>query len=273
MTSPEVVKKTAEERSFLVKTPTELFSLLDSLKKQGMAKGVGYDVFGTVVTSLYSRQEQNVLLAHSVAEYYEREKGKRLSEEEIGVCYTRKRDAIKNSRNPVIILGEEVTQKQQECSEAEVITAVGRELGIRDIPSLISYVEQEWLQFDLVNTRPVVGMVELLAKSIALFGQEHVGLYSNNSCSSNHILSLLERCGYLGNGLINARNVMVSSEFGLKEYGIGIRKPNPLAFGGFSLRLGLLPSEIAFAGDGGNDVLFATNSGSNGIKLISQANL
>ncbi len=267
MNSPEDSKDSRESRMFSVQSPTELQKLLTSLQGIGNIKGVGFDVFGTVTTSLYSRREQSLLLAQIVADYYRGQTGKQLSTEQCFTYYNSCRDNIRNSRKFLNISNVEISQKQQECPEAEVIAAIGQIFELNNIPDLIAHVEEEWLQFDLENTHPIQGMFDVVGKTIEMYGREHVGLYSNNSCSSKHLISLLEHCGYLGKDMIDHMNVLISNEFGIQEYGIGLRKPNSLAFNGFARRLGLEPGKIAFAGDGGNDVLFALDSGGVGIRI------
>lgn len=254
-----------EQESYSVQTIEELSCLIDELHTTGRVKGVGFDVFGTALTSLYTRLQQTEFLSRKIYSYLESQSDIRISANDCFRQYNELRETIKNGR---VQLNPDIPTKQQELPESQVLEIFGEQHGLRDIKKFVDYVQDRWLQFDLQSTQPIHGVPSIVTKSVELFSREHVGIYTNNSCSKHHLLSLLEANGYLENDKVSRENVCISSEFGLEKYGYGLRKPNMLAFKDFSAQLGLKVDEIAFVGDGGNDVLFATGSDGVGIRLF-----
>jgi len=254
----------SEQESYIIQTVEELSGLIGKLHNTGRVKGIGFDVFGTALTSLYTRLQQTEFLSKKIYDYLKSQGGIRTSADDCLRQYNKLRESIKNSRVQSDV---DIPTKQQELPESHVLKAFGEQHGLIDVKGFVGYVQDEWLQFDLQNTQPIQDMLSIIFKSVGLFGRDHVGFYTNNSCSGRHLRSLLRANGYLETYMINSENVCISSEFGLEKYGCGLRKPNKLAFRSFSARLGLKPEEVAFIGDGGNDVLFAAGSGGVGIRL------
>lgn len=252
-----------ETESYSIQTIEELSKTLDSLSSTGRIKGVGFDVFGTLISSLYSRSEQTDFLSKHVSEFLLKKFGEKINVDKSLKVYSDTRELIKSGRIEI----NNIPVKQQECPEGEVLRHIAKKYSLKEPKKLNQYINEKWLKFDLQNARPVTGMTEIVSKSIQIFGSKHVGLFSNNSCNKYHILTLLNNNGYTDRSTFDSRNINVSSEFGLKKYGVGIRKPNQLAFKDFASKMSLLPTEIAFIGDGGNDVLFATDSGGVGIRI------
>lgn len=252
-----------ETESYSIQTIDELSKIINSLSSTGRIKGVGFDMFGTVISSLYSRSEQTDFLSKQVSEFLLKELGEKISTDESLKVYSDTRELVKNGRIEI----SNIPVKQQECPEDEVLMHIEKRYSLKDAEKFNQYVNEKWLKFDLQHARPITGMPEIVSKSNQIFGNKHVGLFSNNSCNKDHILTLLKSNGYTDKSMFDSRNIHVSSEFGLKKYGVGIRKPNQLAFKDFASQMSLLPTEIAFIGDGGNDVLFATDSGGVGIRI------
>lgn len=263
----EFRKGDQEQESYSVQTVEELSGLIDELHNTGRVKGVGFDVFGTALTSLYTRSQQTEFLSEKIYDYLKSQAGMQITKEDCLIHYTELREAIKNGRTQV---NTDISTKQQELPESQVLSAIGNRYKLSNIKGFVDYVQDEWLRFDLLNTQSIQGIPDVVSKVVGLFGRDHVGFYTNNSCSKHHLSSLLQANGYLEMDMVNNENVCISSDFGLEKYGYGLRKPNTLAFKDFSLQLGLDPKDVAFIGDGGNDVLFATSSNGVGIRLFQK---
>lgn len=255
----------SDQESYTVQTAEELSGLIDELHNTGCVKGVGFDVFGTALTSLYTRLQQTDFLSRKIYDYLKSQGDTSITVDDCLGQYNELRESIKNGR---VQSDADIPTKQQELPESQVLKAFGERRSLKNVNGFVEYVQNQWLQFDLQNTQPIPGMLDIVTKSVVVFGKAHVGFYTNNSCSKHHLQSLLQGNGYLSDTRVSSENVCISSEFGLKKYGYGLRKPNVLAFKDFSTQLGLEPNDVAFIGDGGNDVLFATGSGGVGIKLF-----
>jgi FMN phosphatase YigB (HAD superfamily) len=258
-------KRDSEQVSYTVQTVEALSGLIDELHNTGRVKGVGFDVFGTALISLYTRLQQTDFLSRKIYDYLKSQSDTQIT---VGDClrqYNELRESIKDRRMQLDV---DIPAKQQELPESQVLEAFGEQYSLNDVKGFIDYVQNQWLRFDLQNTQPIDGVPNVIEKSVELFGRERVGFYTNNSCSKHHLLSLLQANGYLGGNNVSGENVCISSEFGFEKYGYGLRKPNILAFRDFSAQLELDPKDVAFIGDGGNDVLFATGSNGVGIRLF-----
>jgi len=246
-----------DTESYTVHTTEDLLHLTEELHKSGRVKGVGYDVFGTLLTSLYTRTEQSAFLAKQLAIYLRQNSLGSITDEEATTQYERVREeaklAIRHRKN-------DIPPKEVECPETEVLSKIGELYKVSKIGHLVRFVQDEWLKYDLANTKPVVGMVDVVKASIEVFGQRNVGIFTNNSCSKEHLEALLYGNGFVGNCMLIQKNVFVSSETGL-------RKPNMDMFTNFSNQLSTDPLKMMFVGDGNNDVLFATNSCGVGIRV------
>lgn len=253
-----------EQESYTVQTVEKLSDLIDELYTTGRVKGIGFDVFGTALTSLYTRPQQTDFLSRNIYDYLKYQGDTLITVDDCLRQYNELRESIKNSRVQSDI---DIPIKQQELPESQVLEAFGKRHSLKDINGFVDYVQNQWLKFDLQNTRAITGMLDVVSKSVGIFGKAHVGFYTNNSCSKYHLQSLLQANDYLSDNRISSKNVYISSEFGLQKYGVGLRKPNTQAFKDFSVQLELEPKDIVFIGDGENDILFATNSGGVGIRL------
>jgi hypothetical protein len=150
-----------------------------------------------------------------------------------------------------------------------VVESFGANYNVGNNTTFCNFVQERWIDYDLHNIRPVRGILRVVSESVKIFGREHVGIYTNHSYEESHILSILSSSGIVGFQMIDPECVFSSTSSGLAEYGVGLRKPNPLAFTLLSDKLHLLPSELAFVGDGKNDYLFAERSAGVGIRLES----
>lgn len=254
-----------EQESYSARTTEELSDIVERLKKTGRIKGVGFDVFDTILKSLYTYEQMTLFLSDKISTYLN-SRGILVSSEDCFKQYCELRKTIKNNR---IRLNVDIPAKQQECPEVLILEVFGELYRPNDPKKFTDRILYEWIQFDLQNIKSIEGMPEIIAESVNFFGKEHVGIYTNNSYKKSHLLSLLRATGYLENHMIDVENVCTSSEFGLKKYGVGLRKPNMLVFKDFSEQLGLRTNEMAFIGDGENDVLFATGSGGVGIRFLN----
>jgi len=257
-------KDGSEQESYTVQTAEELSGLIDELHDTCRVKGIGFDVFGTTLTSLYTRLQQTNFLSRIIYDYLKSQSDTQIT---IDDCHRQYNELRENIKDDHVQSDVDIPTKQQELPESQVLEAFGELHGLKNVEEFIDYVQNQWLQFDLQNTQPIPGMLDLVTKSVWAFGKIHVGFYTNNSCTKHHLQSLLLANGYLERQTVNSANVCISSEFGLKKYGYGLRKPNALAFRDFSTQLGLTPKDVAFIGDGQNDVLFATNCGGVGVRL------
>lgn len=255
-----------KQESYSVQTTEELLNLVIGLQKLGRIKGVGFDVFDTILKSLYTDEQMTLLLSRKISTYLNSH-SILVSNEDSFEQYNKIKKDIKNNR---VQLNIEIPVKQQECPETVVIEAFGKIHQLGDIKKFTDQILSDWVQFDLQNVELIESMPKVISEMVRLFGKKHVGIYTNNSYEEDHLISILQTTGYLGDQMIDVENVCTSSKFGLQKYGVGLRKPNILAFNDFSAQLGLDPKDVAFIGDGENDVLFAMSSGGVGIRLCSK---
>jgi FMN phosphatase YigB (HAD superfamily) len=207
------------------------------------------------------------LLAQKIADYYRSTTGQTITDEECSRAYVEQRELLKGKRSQTVIEGAVLSAKDQECPEVLVFKEIAKILGLDDLDDFVSAIQKAWLSFDLRNIKPIPGMLELVAESVSLFGRDHVGVYSNHSFSEEHLITILEQSGYLRAGMLDRKNVFLSSVFGREKHGVGLRKPNSIAFNEFSKQLLLNPMHVAFVGDNKNDSLFAVNSGGIGVLI------
>lgn len=254
-----------ENRSFSVDTPAMLSRLLTELSQLGQIKGIGFDVFGTIINGSLNRSDLSVFLSSCVASYYRLKTGKNFSDEESLDIYLKCREFLKNNRSPLLVEENNIEAKEQEIQEVAVFKAVAKLLHFDDPNDFILNIQKQWLMFDLQNTRNIDGMLDLVKKSISLFGRNHVSVFSNHSFSREHLLTLLQEREYLSASMLDEKNIFISSEFGIDKYGVGLRKPSELAFKELSAHMFLKPQELAFVGDSKHDSTFAISAGGLGI--------
>ncbi len=258
-------RSSRENRSFSVDAPAMLDKLLTELSQLGQIKGIGFDVFGTILNGSLNRFDLSAFLSNCVATYYKFKTGKTFSEEEALSLYLECRESLKDNRSPLLIGEDNIPAKEQEIQEIVVLEAIAKLLQLDSPDDLISNVQSQWLLSDLQHTKAIDGMLDLVKKSVILFGRDRVSVFSNHSFSREHLLALLRKNQYLSESMLSEKNVFLSSDFGIKKFGVGLRKPNQLAFREFSAQMLLKPQEVAFIGDSKHDSIFATNSGGVGI--------
>lgn len=254
-----------ENRSFSVDAPAMLNKLLTELSQLGQIKGIGFDVFGTIINGSLNRSDLSAFLSNCVATYYKLKTGKTFSEEESLKLYLECRESLKDRRSPLLIGEDNIQAKEQEIQEIAVLEAIAKLLQLDNPNDFISNVQSQWLLLDLQRTKAVDGMLDLVKKSIILFGRDRVSVFSNHSFNREHLLALLRQNEYLSESMLDEKNVFLSSDFGINKFGIGLRKPSQLAFRELATQMSLKPQEIAFIGDSQHDSIFATNSGGIGI--------
>lgn len=245
--------------------PNEVLSRLKSLKHTQRIKGVGFDVFDTLLKSLYTDTQMVEILSVIISDYLV-DCGAPIPQEAIFNEYLELRKKLRNdssrSRSDIPI-------KEQETPERVIVESFGLDHNVGNNEKFFDFVQKKWIDYDLRNIRLVPGMIRVVSESIKLFGRKHVGIYTNHSYEESHVLSILSSSGVVGPQMIDPECVFSSTTSGLVEYNVGLRKPSPLAFTLLSDKLGVLPSELAFVGDGKNDYLFAERSAGVGIRLES----
>lgn len=214
------------QESHSIESLEQLMPLVEGLHKTGRIKAIGFDVFGTVLTSLYTRSGLTEYLSKKIADFLQDRMGI-IDHVECLKHYQEARDEIKTVRRRANL---NISAKEIECSESEVLTAVGDFYEVGDIKGFVAHIQNVWLEYDLQNTQPIAGMPDIINRSVKIFGQGRVGLYTNNSCNISHVVTLLERNGYFDSDMLDPSKVFVSSE-------TGIRKPNALMFKEFSENL------------------------------------
>ena len=257
----------AENRSFTVESAEKLGKLLTELFQKGQVEGVGFDVFGTIINGSLNRSDLSALLSGKIADYYRSKTGKLMTDAECFGIYFEQREILKSKRNQILTKNGFLSAKDQECPEVLVFQEMAKLLELNESTDFISAIQAAWLDFDLQNTKPIFEMLDLVAQAISLFGKDHVGVYSNHSFTKMHLIAVLERSGYFGSSMLSSKNVFLSSEFGVREYGVGLRKPSVIAFNELSKQLLLSSAKLAFVGDNKNDSLFAVNAGGIGILI------
>lgn len=247
---------------YCVKSTEQLLSLIEHLREVSRIDAIGFDVFGTLLTSLYTKNEQSNFISEQIFSFLQQRLSQSVDLTEVTANYRTIRNHVKSAIQKERL---DIPAKEVECPETKVISAVGEFYGVNNVSNLIKFVQDTWLSYDAENTRSVSGMVKVVSKSVEIFGQDKVGIYTNNSCTKKHLTYLLNKNGYVRNGMLSQAKVFVSSETGL-------RKPNSLMFINFSNQLSTIPRRVAFVGDGDNDVLFATNLQGIGIKVRKNLN-
>ena len=243
--------------------PIEVLARLQSLQHAQRINGVGFDVFDTLLKSLYTDTQMVEILSVIISDYL-MERGASVPRDVIFNEYLELRKKLRNDSSK---LRSDIPIKEQETLERVVVESFGLNYNVGNNKRFFDFVQERWMDYDLHNITPVPGMTRVVSESIKLFGRKHVGIYTNHSYDRAHVLSILSSSGIVGPQMIDPKNVFSSINSGLVEYSVCLRKPNPLAFTLLSNKLDVLPNELAFVGDGKNDYLFAERSAGVGIRF------
>jgi putative hydrolase of the HAD superfamily len=233
----------------------EIIPYLKQAKLEGIALGVGLDLFGTLIEDIaYDRDKRRTAL-HSL--WLKRLQGGRhkITAEEFLSAYKRTRQRVEDRAR-------RARGTFAEFRNDEFWLELLLALGVSDPDAVMGEMLYIELEFERRGRHPVPGMQSVVTEAVSLFGAGAVGVFSNSRMPRAHVLALLRAFDFVGDkGPLKEENVLVSSD-------IGVKKPDPKTIGALCDRLSIPVSKIIFIGNDTADIRAAGRANAVGAQLI-----
>lgn len=235
--------------------------IIDILRKAAYWKsvdGVGFDLFGTLIgDKSYDREgRRRELHAKFLAKI--REWSPKINESQFQAVYWNTRIQLEMPAQESESEGVYGEFRDQDLW-SRLVSIFGISGGEEKARILLS-IE---LNHELQKYSVIPGMLQVVRETIALFGAEHVGVFSNSRLSSENVYQLLGNYGFIGEkGMLRPDNIFTSSD-------LGVRKPDARTLQYLAQKLGVLTRRLMFIGDSREDMLAASRTKSIGVQLIT----
>lgn len=235
----------------------QIMDVLREVNHWKSVDGVGFDLFGTLIgNKFYDRENRRRELHREFLEKIH-EWNPQVNETEFGEAYWAVRTQL-----------EETTQGSNginaEFKDLDLWSRILSMFGLSETEDKAHTLLLIELNHELKEYFALPGMLQVVKEAIALFGHDHVGVFSNYRLPSEIAIRLLNNYGFVGKeiGMLRPDSIFTSSD-------LGVRKPDAKTLQYLSGKLGVLTRRLMFIGDSKEDMLAALRTKAVGVRLIT----